>query len=226
MLELAPGPGVITSGSLGAGRLTETDRETSRRNMSADGRSGSPRPVWVLVSIPGAGATTTGKHGKQTLTGKRLTLTLTGPRVTARAALRGSRGRRAAAGGAQTRMTAGNVGSTWWTDGPLLLTNRDARRSLTLSSERIHFEAALRASSLCACCVCEKLCEVYGLTCVSAHTTCVDNVAHTSHSTLPSKKRARARSPALISVFSAPLAGPRRRASGARCPDLCARLYF
>ena len=135
MLELAPGPGVITSGSLAAGRQTETGRETSRRDTSAGGRSGRPRPPWVWAPIPGAGATTTGKHGKRTLTGKRLTLTLTGPWVTARAALRGSRGRRAAAGDAQTRMTAGNEGSAW-TDGPLLMTSHDARRSLTLSSER------------------------------------------------------------------------------------------
>ena len=89
--------------------------------VSGAGRSQSLRPVWV----PGAGATTTGKHGKP--------LVATGRR------LRGGQTGLAATRDGQTRLTAGNeTCSRARPPGGLLpLTKHGARRSLTLSSERI-----------------------------------------------------------------------------------------
>ena len=120
-----------------------------------------PRNPWALArtgGIPGAGrseslrpgAMGTGKHGQP---------------LVATGRLRGGQGRAANRGG-QSRLTAGN-GTCSRGPPPPLLTNHDARRSLTLSSERT-IEAAsslpracvdrVDAYSVprCACAMCEN----------------------------------------------------------------------
>lgn len=135
-----------------------TPRAVEISRVRASSIGAGPRNSWARArtgGIPGAGrseslrpgAMTTGKHGHP---------------LVATGRLRGGQGRAANRGG-QSRLTAGNETCSRRPP-PLLLTNHDARRSLTLSSERT-IKAASRlpracvdACSVqrCACTVCEN----------------------------------------------------------------------